>query len=97
MQIYFPAPGDAPHSGEYQPMGLNYSQSDQRGGNASKLLQSRDSRCVHVRKEVRRNQHMAGLLTAIQTLVHCNDFSLAPATGETAWGLVLIAMSEDNE
>ena len=32
---------------------------------------------------------MAGLLTAVETLIQCNDFSLAPATCETVWELSL--------
>jgi hypothetical protein len=89
MQICFPAPGDTSETSQDQPLDLNYTQSEQRRENSSKLHQSRDPRCMHLRKESKRNQHMAGFLTAVETLVQCNDFSLAPATCETAWELSL--------
>ncbi|KAK9893242.1 hypothetical protein P389DRAFT_176267 [Cystobasidium minutum MCA 4210] len=88
-KICFSAPGDALETSQDQPLDLNYTQSEQRRENSSKLLQARDPRCMHLRKESKRNQHMAGFLTAVETLVQCNDFSLAPATCPTAWELLL--------
>jgi hypothetical protein len=89
MQICFPAPGDVSETSQEQPLDLNYTQCEQRRENSSKPLQSRDPRCMHLRKESKRSHNMAGFLKAVEILGQCNDFSFAPATCETAWELSL--------
>lgn len=44
---------------------------------------------MQLRSEAKRNQHMVGFLTAIETLVQSHHFSIAPSTGENASGQFL--------
>lgn len=95
MQVSFQAEGDGIASSDSRGLDLNFSESEEIRADTAKSLQSRDSKCMQLRSEVTRNQHMAGFLKTIGNLVQCNDFSITPATSENVLGISMPSMMTD--